>query len=306
MRNVLRETGGLLWQTVQEFLADGCMRMAAAISFYTVFSLPGLLILTLAIVGLVVDPQAAADLLHGEIGELLGPEGAEQVRVMLSAGLEVSVGGNPVRVGLGIVTFLFGATGAFVQLQVALDVAWGVEPDPTRGDVGNFLLKRVLSFAMILVVGFLLLVSLAVSAVLAGLGDAVERILPAGLGTTVLTWTNGGLTLLLVTALCATMYRVFPDARIGWRTTIGGALLTALLFTGGKQAIGFYLGRSDPGSAFGAAGSLALVLLWIYYSAIIFLFGAELTQVWRQRRGYPIEPEPGAVRVVITKERVER
>lgn len=294
----------LLWQTVLDFLGDGCPRMAAALSYYLIFSLPPLLVLLMLIMGTFVEPQAAEEMLEGQIGGLLGPEGAAQVETIIRAvaqpGIEVSAAAI-----LGIVALLLGATAAFAQLQDALNAAWSVEPDPTRGDVKNFLLKRVLSFAMILAVGFLLLVSLVISALVTAFTDVITRLAPAGLSGPLLQAINTGVSLAVIALLFAVMFKTLPDAAVRWRDAAVGAVATALLFTAGKFLIGYYLGSSNPGSAYGAAGSLAIVLLWIYYTSMILLFGAEFTQVWAKQRGVPIQPKPGAVRVIRTKERVD-
>jgi membrane protein len=172
-----------------------------------------------------------------------------------------------------------------------------VEPDPHQGGIKSFLTKRIFSFGMILVVAFLLLVSLVISAVLSGLGDRLQSFLPAGFSETVLQGINLVISFGVIVLLFAALFKVLPDAKISWRSVWVGAAVTAALFVLGKFLIGFYLGRSNPGEAYGAAGSLAVLLLWVYYSAIILLFGAEFTESWAERRGEGIEPEPGAVRV---------
>ena len=278
--------------------------MAAALSFYTVFSLPPLLVLLVLLMGMLVEPGTVETMLQGQIGGLLGPEGAAQVQTMIR-NVERPGAGGPVAPILGSLAFLFGATASFAQLQAALNATWKVEPDPTRGDVKNFLLKRVLSFAMILAIGFLLLVSLILSALLAAFTDLLTRLAPAGMSGPLLQGVNTGVAFAVVALLFASMFKALPDAEVNWRDALAGAALTALLFSGGKFAIGLYLGRSDPGSVFGAAGSLAIVFLWIYYTSMILLFGAEFTWVWAETRGRPIEPRPGAVRVLWTKHRIE-
>ena len=300
----IRRSAGIAWHTVQGFLGDGCPRMAAALSFYTVFSLPPLLVLLALSMGMLIEPRAVDQMLQGQVGGLLGPEGAAQVQMMIRNVKRPGAGG-PVATVLGSMAFLFGATASFAQLQGSLNTTWKVEPDPTRGDVKNFLLKRVLSFAMILAIGFLLLVSLVVSALLAAFSDVLNRLAPAGMSAPLLQGVNTGVSFAVITLLFAAMFKALPDAVVRWRDAVVGAALTALLFSAGKFAIGLYLGRSDPGSVFGAAGSLAIVFLWIYYTSMILLFGAEFTWVWAESRGRPIEPRPGAVRVIWTKHRIE-
>lgn len=298
----LRNLGSLLWQTLTAFMGDDCPRMAAALSYYTIFSLPPLLVLLLLIVGAIVDPDTARQMLAGQVGTLLGPGGADQVDALIRNASRPQLGG--VTAALGILAFLFGATGAFSQLQGALNTAWGVAPDPTRGDVRNFLWKRLVSFGMILVIGFLLLVSLAVSALLTAFGDVLVSLTNARISTAVLQLVQNVLSFVAIGLLFAAIFQYVPDAVVRWRDALIGGAFTALLFTLGKAGIGYYLGRSDPGNAYGAAGSLAVTLLWIYYSAVILLLGAEFTEVWASATGRPIEPEPGAARVVREQERV--
>lgn len=293
----------LLWKAVQEFMGDGCPRMAAALAFYTVFSLPPLLVLLVLITGTVMEAGAVEEVLQGQIGGLLGPEGAAQVQSMIH-NVERPGAGGPVATVLGTLAFLFGATASFAQLQGALNATWKVEPDPTRGDVKNYFLKRILSFAMILAIGFLLMVSLVVSALLAAFSDILTQLAPAGLSGPLLQAINTGIGFGVIALLFAAMFKTLPDAVVTWRDAAVGAALTALLFAAGKFGIGLYLGRSDPGNVFGAAGSLAIVFLWIYYTSMILLFGAEFTWIWAESRARPIQPQPGAVRVIWIKQRI--
>ncbi len=299
-----RTVGQMLWQTISEFIADGCMQMAAALSYYTIFSLPPLLILLILMIEPLLDPETVAEMVQEQIGGLLGPEGAEQVRTMIEHVSRPGAGG-PIPAALSIGAFVFGATVAFAQLQFALNTAWGVGPDPTRGDIKNFLLKRVLSFAMILAIGFMLLVSMVLSALLAAFGDLLAALAPEAVSVTLLQAVNNLVAFTVITLLFAAMFKLLPDAIVAWRDALVGGLFTALLFNLGRLAIGFYLGQSDPGSVYGAAGSLAVVLVWIYYSSIILLLGAEFTQVYAKWRGFPIVPERGAVRIFQTQERWE-
>jgi membrane protein len=305
VRSRAKGVGAFAWRTVQQFMADGCPQMAGALSFYTLFSLPPLLVLIVMMIEPFVDPDAAVAAFGEEITAFLGPGGAGQVRSLLEHVQRPGQGG-PLAAAIGIVAFLFGATAAFAQLQNALNACWSVAPDPERGDVRNFLLKRVLSFAMILGTGFLLLTSLVLSTALAAFGHVLEEVTPAAITGTVIGLLNTVLTFAVIAILFSAMFRLLPDALVRWRDALVGGIVTAILFTLGKTAIGFYLGQSDPGSVYGAAGSLALVLIWIYYSSMILFYGAEFTQVWAEWRGVPVRPLPGAVRIVQQRERVER
>ena len=287
----------LLKRSARDFMDDNCPRLAAALAYYTVFSLPPLLVLILGVVGVVWDPQTVQRAIEGQMAQMIGPDAAREIQTIIENANRPGSGG-PLSTLAGVGALVFGATGAFIQLQAALNRAWEVEPDPQQGGIRNFLVKRVFSFGMILGVAFLLLVSLLLSAVLSAFGEVLAGMVPGGLSEVVLQSINLGISFLVVTLLFAAIYRIVPDARIHWSDVWVGALTTALLFVVGKFAIGLYLGRSDPGQAYGAAGSLAVLLLWIYYSGLIVLFGAEFTQRWAESRGRGIEPEPGAVRVV--------
>ena len=294
----------ILKQSVDGFIEDDCPTMAAALSYYTVFSLPPLLVLLLTILGAVIDPQDIQGTLETQMRDAMGPGGAEQVRAILLNADRPSGGLLPTI--LSAVALLLGATGVFGQLQAALNKAWGVAPDPSKGGIKSLLLKRVFGVGMVLGLAFILLVSLVVSAVLSAFGDQIGRFLPAGLSAPVLEAINFAGSLAVISLLFAAIFKVMPDARIAWRDVRVGAVATAALFVAGKFLLGLYLGRSNPGQAFGAAGALALMLVWIYYSSMIVLFGAEFTQVWADRRGRGIVPEKGAVRVVRETRQLDR
>ena len=298
MERLPRSAWTIAKKTLSEFQRDDCMQLAAALAFYTVFSLPPLLVLVIAVAGVQFGEDVVQGRLQQEISAVVGPEAAEQVHTMVAnASDSLSEDGSVLTTLLGAAALIFGATGAFAQLQKALNRAWNVKPDPQKSGVLSFLVKRALSFGMIVGTGFLLLVSLALSAVLSALGESLQEFIPF-LPLNVSRMLDVALSLIVITALFAAMFRILPDARVGWRDVFTGAVATACLFVIGKTLIGVYLGRSNPGSVFGAAGSLALVLLWIYFSAVFVLLGAEFTQVWARRTGRAIEPADGAVRVV--------
>ncbi len=294
-----KETFDLVKRSLKAFSEDDCPTMAAALSYYTVFSLPPLLLLIVMIVGAVMDPQTVREALHGQVGSLLGESGGEAVRTIMEKAQETRTPdtSRPVAAVLGIGTLVLGATGVFGQLQAALNRAWEVKPDPRQGGIRSFLVKRVFSFGMVLAIAFLLLVSLALTAAISAVGDAFGRLVP-GLGEPLLHALNFAVSFGVVTLLFGAMFKVVPDAEVAWRDVWVGAVVTAALFMVGKFAIGFYLGRSNPGEAYGAAGSLAVLLVWIYYASMIVFFGAEFTQTWAERRGEGVVPEEGAVRVV--------
>ena len=290
------ESIDLLKQTGREVAEDNCTSMSAAIAYYTLFSLPPLLVILVGVAGAVFGPDVVQERLTGQVGGLVGENGAAEIQTMIENAGDVG-GGSIVGKVLGLLALVFGATGAFAQLQQALNRAWEVRPDPEAGGIKNVIMKRVLSFGMVLTIAFLLVVSLAASALMSGLFGTLESVLgPAGAP---LAWVGETvLSLGVFTLLFAAIFKVLPDAEVAWRDVWVGALVTALLFVIGKFLIGFYLGRSNPGEAFGAAGSVVVILVWIYYTALILLAGAEFTQIWAKRYGSQIEPADDAVRVV--------
>ena len=286
--------------TFSEFFKDEATWKAAALSYFTVFALAPLLVLLLQVASFIWDPAQVRNALTGQFQALMGQDVARQVETMMSSAEQKTAAGSGFRLVLSIGGLLFGATGAFVSLQTALNRAWEVEPDPKSGGIRNFITKRFLSLGMVLGIAFLLLVSLAVTAGLSAAGDALF----GGLGEKFAYALNFILTFGVISLLFAAIFKVLPDAKVGWRDVWVGAVATALFFVIGKFLIGLYIGQSDPGSAFGAAGALAVLLVWIYYAAVILLLGAEFTQAWMRMHGREIEPEEGAVRVVERKERV--
>lgn len=282
--------------TFQEFSDDRGPRMAAALAYYTAFSLAPLLIVVITIAGLIWDPSDIQGAVQSQVESLVGKDGAKQVETMLSSASDQGRGlGSKI---LSAVLLVLGATGVVGQLQSAMNDAWEVKPDPEQGGMKNFLAKRFLSFGMICGIAFLLLVSLVLSSMLSAAGGFIAGMLPADVSKTVLHAVNLSVSLIVIAVLFAAMFKYLPDADVRWSDVAAGALLTALLFVVGKFAIGAYLGSKNMDDAYGAAGSLALVMVWIYYSAMIFLFGAEFTQVWAKQHGSGIQPAEGAVRVV--------
>jgi membrane protein len=285
----------LVWATIYAFFGDGCSSMAASLSFYTFFSLPALLTLLLALVGRFTDPAQVEHAITAQVARLIGPASAAQVESIISnAGR--SQDAASVATIVSLFALVFGATTAFAQLQSALNKAWGVKPDPRRNQIRVFLVKRVFSFGILITIAFLLLVSLALSTVIEAISSALTT--RYGIPASMLQVATALGSFLVVALLFAAMFRYLPDARIGWRDVGIGAIGTALLFVLGRTLIGVYLGSSDPGSVYGAAGSLALVLIWVYYTSMILLFGAEFTKLWAQRYGKGIAPVKGAVAYV--------
>jgi membrane protein len=290
---MLTHTWRLLTRTYDDFSRDRCQSMAAALAYYTAFSLPPLLVLLLLVLGAVTDPGTIRDAMNGQLQTLMGNKGAEQVSALMQQAQRPE--GTGWRTALGILALLFGATGVFGELQGALNRTWRVAPDPKQGGLKNFIGKRLFSFTFVIVIAFLLLVSLVLSALISAFGGIVSHLVQGGLSEALLFTLDLALSFAIFTLVFAVTFRFLPDARVAWRDVGHGAVGTAVLFLIGKFAIGFYLGRSNPGEAYGAAGSLAVLLVWLYYSSMILLFGAEFTRVWAEDQGHRIEPERGAI-----------
>jgi membrane protein len=259
---------------------DNAPRLGAALAYYTVFSLAPLLVIAIAIAGLAFGHEAAQGRIVEEIQGLVGKAGAEAVQGMLESARKPS--SSIWAAVLGTVTLVLGASGAFTELRGALNIVWEAPPKPGRG-IWGAMRDRLLSFAMVLVLGFLLLVSLAVSAGLAAVHGFSVGLWPGA--KVLLEVLNAAFSFGVVTVLFAAIFKLLPDTKIDWRDVWAGAATTAALFTVGKTLIGLYLGKSSIASAYGAAASLAIILAWVYYAAQILFFGAELTQVYARRHG---------------------
>lgn len=290
-KTLLRPTQ--LWTLLKETFAawsnDKVPRHGAALAYYTVLSLVPLLVVIITIIGFILGREVGQDYILEQIGNLVGPQSKETISEMIQRASEPSTGIVATVVATG--TLLFGASGVFAQLQDSLNSIWGVKPKVGRG-LWGLIQDRFISFAALLGTGFLLLVSLVLSAALSAFGQWFGGWLPAP--EVVLQALELVISLAVITGLFAMMFKVLPDAQVAWSDVWIGAALTALLFTIGKFAIGLYLGKSDVGSAYGAAGSLVIILVWVYYSAQILLFGAEFTQVYANTVGERIVPSEHA------------
>ena len=264
-------------------------RMGASVAFYTVFSIAPLFLIVLAIAGFCFGPEAAHKQLFGQIQGLVGSQGAEAIQAIVTAADKPKTG--ILATIAAVVTLIIGATGVFAELQAALNSIWNVRLKPGAG-LRNFIKVRLLSFAMVVVIGFLLLVSLVISAALAALGKYLSGLIPEQ----EVLWhiVNFLISLGVITVLFALIFKVLPDVKIAWRDVWIGALITALLFDLGKFLIGLYLGRGSFASAYGAFGSLVVVLMWVYYSAQIIFLGAEFTRMYAVEYGSHVQPAPGA------------
>jgi membrane protein len=286
----------LLRETFREWLEDGANRLAAALAYYTTFSLAPLLVLIIAMAGLVGGREAAQTQTMAQVQDLLGVQGREFVQGMIESASRPTTG--LAATFIGAVTLLFGALGVFGELQNSLNTIWEVKPKPARGfldGVKRFVVRRLLSFTMVLGIGFLLLASLVISAAIASFGEYIGNRWP--LADFWLQLLNFVISFAVVTLLFAMMFKFLPEIKIAWKDVWLGAAVTSALFSLGKFLIGLYLGRSQVGNTFGAAGSLAILLIWIYYSAQILFFGAEFTQVYASRYGSRIVPDPDMVKL---------
>ncbi|HKY46847.1 MAG TPA: YihY/virulence factor BrkB family protein [Acidimicrobiia bacterium] len=268
----------LLVAAARDFMEDKAPRLAAALSYYTAFSLPPLLVAVIGVAGLVYGVDEVRERILAQVADLVGTDSAATLGEAVTHAQQST--GSGVALVLGLFTLLVGATGAFGQLQEALNTIWEVEPKKGAG-IWRLVRSRLLSFGTILGTGFLLLVSLALSAAIGALVEVAggfDWMAPYLAALDVVA------SMIVITCLFALIFKVLPDTKIEWRDVWVGAGLTAILFVAGKFAIGFYLGVSEVGSAYGAAGSIIVILVWIYYSALILFFGAEFTQVWAANR----------------------
>jgi membrane protein len=280
---------GLLKASISAWSDDKSPRLGAALSFYTVFAMPPLFMIVIFIASLVFDPESVRTHMFSEVGGLIGKKSAEAIQSAMAAQYDTNKGLVASAIAIG--TLILTATGLFIELQDALNTIWRVEAKPGHGVMG-FIRIRLMSFAMVVGIGFLLLVSLIVSAGLAAATKYISGLMP-GVGV-VSVIASDVISFAVITVLFAMIFKVLPDVRIAWRDVWIGGAVTSLLFTGGKFLLGWYLGRSTTISAYGAAGSVVLILLWVYYSAQILFFGAEITKVYAIRFGSRLRPAPYA------------
>jgi membrane protein len=280
----LRDWVSLCKQAVSGWLDDHAATMGAAIAYYTAFSLAPMLVMVIGIAGIAFGREAAEGALFGELAELIGPESAEAVQALLRGASSTRSGIVATAIGIG--TLIIAATAVFGQLQSALNVIWKA---PAGGNLGMwYLLKsRLLSLSVIIVIGFLLLVSLVISTALAAFSDYLDRVL-AGLAT-ILHIAHLALSFGFTTVLFATIFKILPDHPVEWEEVWLGAAIAALLFTVGKHLISLYIGSSNMASTYGAAGALIIVFVWVYYSAQILLLGAEFAKAHSDQRGVRLE-----------------
>ncbi len=288
-----RQLWRLLKETFLEWEFNEVSLLASSLAYYTVFSLAPLMVIIIIILGAIYGEATAKQQIVDQMAEIVG-EGGAQLLATAIANMREDTRGGLFRLIFNISFFAFGASGVFAQIQYALDKIWEVKPEPRR-QIFHFLRKRILSFAMVLVIAFLLFVSYLINNILVIIVNNLSDLLP-GLGYLwqILSFL---LSFSVLTLLFAAIYTILPDAQVAWRSTVVGAAITALLFMVGQFFFGLFLSQIDIGSAYGVAGSFVIVITWIYYAAHILFLGAEFTKVYAKLHGSPIVPEEYAVRI---------
>jgi membrane protein len=275
MKTKLKDIPQILKKAFKEWNAMDPFRQSAIIAYYSIFSLPGLLVLIITVAGVVWGADAVTGRLHEQISSTMGSDTAEQIEVMVT---KASASKDSVIASIiGVITIILGATGVFAQFQKTLNIIWEVKADPKKSGIWSMVKSRLLSFGLIISIAFILLISFVVTSMLTALSDWMKGHFPDAL--LVLFYViNFLVSLIIISFLFALMFKFFPDAKVKWRHVWFGAIVTGLLFELGKSALGLYFGRANPGEGYGAAASIILILLWVSYSSMIVFFGAEFTK----------------------------
>ncbi len=291
MKRRLRQFFKFNKQVVLEFVASNVLKYSASLAYYTILSLAPLLIIILYVSGLLFGKEAIRGELYGEIKDMVGSSAALEIQSAIQ-NIHLS-NGNFFATGLGVIILLIGATGIFGEMQDSLNKIWGLRTK-TRKVWWKLFLDRVISFSLILSLGFVLIVSLVLNAIVAALSARITGLL-AGMGETVLVVLDNMISLFITTLLFSTIFKVLPDAKIKWKDVVFGALITSILFMLGKYGIGFYLGKSKLATIYGAAGSVMIIMIWVYYSSAILYLGAVFTKVYATNFGGKIYPNDYSV-----------
>ncbi len=290
----------LMKETFTEFMDDNGTKLSASLSYYTIFSIGPLLLLIISLTGLFVDKDKVAGMINGQVQSLVGAQASDQIIAIITSLQQQSHGA---RIGsiISAITLFLGATGVFLEIQDSINYIWSIKAKPKKGWL-RLITNRLLSFSLIVGMGFLLVVSLLINT----LGDLVKEMLTRKFGGGQVILVQGislAILFVIITLLFAIIYKVLPDAKIHWRDALAGASFTGVLFLFGKFLIGFYLGNSKLGITYGAAASVIIILLWVYYSAIILYFGAEFTKVYAFKIGHGLVPNKTAVVIEKRKEK---
>ncbi len=294
MPGKIKKTLTDLWQvfknTAIRWNAAGPWRQSAILAYYSIFSLPALLLIIIVMAGYFFGEAAVAREMSEQIGDMIGKETARAIEATIANAAET--GSSALAMLMGVGFLLFGATTVFYHLQVSLNRIWGVVPKPKRAFI-KYLIDRLLSFSLILIIGFLMMISLVITSLLAALSDWITHHWPE-VTLPLINLINYLISIVVIGTLFALMFKILPDAIIRWRSVIVGGLLTALLFSLGQYGLSLYFQMSDPASAYGAAGAIILLMIWVSYVAMILLFGAEFTRQWANQFGHGIKPKSNA------------
>ncbi|WP_143309896.1 YihY/virulence factor BrkB family protein [Chitinophaga vietnamensis] len=296
----------VLKQSGSDFIDDKVLKLSAALAYYTIFSIAPMLIIIIFLCDLFLGKEAIEGSVYGQIRGLVGNDAAIQIQAMIrNATLSTDVSWATI---VGFVTLIIGGTGVFAEIQDSINYIWRLKAKPKKNGLLKMLFNRLLSFSLVVSMGFILLVSLAINGLMELLNERLLAVLPQ-LEIVTVYITNIIITFVVITVLFAIIFKVLPDARIKWRDVTVGAVTTSILFMLGKFAIGYYLGASKVSSTYGAAGSIVIILLWVYYSAAILYFGAVFTRVYVQYFGSRIYPNEYAVfikQIEVTHEEEQR
>lgn len=295
----LRNIGKMLWQTFNDFLDLNVLRMSAALAYYTVFAIGPMLIVIITLCDIFYGREAIEGSIYGQINGFVGSQGAAQIQEILkNATISNDITWASV---IGVVSLIFAATGVFTEIQSSINFIWHLKAKPKKGQgLLKFVLNRLISFSMVIGLGFILLVSLFINAIMDALSSRLMSHFPE-VQVYIAYIINYAVTFGVISILFAAIFKILPDARVEWKDVWKGSFATAALFMVGKFGISFYLGKSNVGSAYGAAGSIVIILLWVYYSAAILYFGAAYTRVHACFKGREIYPNEYAVFVVQTE-----
>lgn len=296
---LLKKAKTILLQAWEGFIEDGCMKLAASLSYYTIFAMAPLLIVIISLVGSIFGRDAVQGKVYAEIRELVGSEAALQIQSTI-ANLQ-QTHNTTLGTIIGVVILFIGATGVFMEIQSSINYIWSVKAKPKKGWL-KYLVNRLLSFLLVLTLGFLLIVTLIANTVLTVLSNQLTKYIP---DYTIYLLNTLNLVLLLVSiaGLFMVVFKILPDAVISWRDALVGAVFTSLLFLAGRYLIGIYLGHSNLGVTYGTAASVIVILTWVYYSSIILYFGAEFTKAFALESGHGIRTKSTAVFIIKREEK---
>ena len=292
-KSFFRSLPALLKTTFKNWNAHDPFREGAVIAYSAIFALPGLLVMVIILVGYFFGTDAISGRLHQEIASAMGTSTADEIQQMITVAL--SAKDSIWATVLGVIVIIIGAIGIFVELQKTFNIIWEVKVVPYRSGVWKFIRTRLFSFGLILSIAFLLLISLVISSLLSGLGNLIEKYWSESF-LIILKLLNFVFSLATITAVFALIFKFLPDAKIKWQSVWFGAIVTSLLFIVGKTALSLYFGKANPGSGYGAAGSIVLILIWTSYSSIIVFFGAEFTKVYSDEFHGKAAPTENAMR----------